>query len=77
VLQHLLWKLYHINSAIDQTVESVESASGRIKSLRKDLKTQDKKLEEKRKAQSAAKLEMKKAQTAVTKAEKALEDRVR
>lgn len=87
IQRHLLWRLYHITSAINESTRQVEEANEKLEELRTEVvrdphdsadfqNEDDKKLQSARKDQAQAQLNVKQREIAVKKAEKALEDKV-
>jgi structural maintenance of chromosome 1 len=90
VQRHLLWRLYHITTEINESTRKVEEANEKLTGLRAsavsiskrrpytytDTQDQsDKKLKEAKKDHATASLDVKKREANVKKGEKALEDK--
>jgi structural maintenance of chromosome 1 len=77
VLRRILFRLYHLEEAIDQHVREIQSQTKALASLREEQKEHEEALDVARKAQAAAKTAVMKKEREIKKAEKGLEIRVR
>jgi structural maintenance of chromosome 1 len=76
IIKRFLWKLFHIESQIDENVSEITRKNKELRGLRKEQSVHDKALEEARAAQAKARSDVTAAEKKVKKAEKALENRV-
>jgi len=77
VIKHCVWKLYHVNNAIEERTNLIEEKSESIKTLRAEQTESDNRLKAARKDQLKAQKEVVKQEKALKKREKDADDKVR
>ncbi|KAJ7598927.1 condensin complex subunit SMC1 [Mycena floridula] len=75
ILRRVLFKLYHIEEAIDQNVREINTQSKALQGLRDAQNSQEQELKDARSGQAEAKTAVLKKEKAIKKAEKALESK--
>jgi len=76
ILHRILYKLWHIDAALEQNAEEIKERSKALVGLRKDKAAADKALEDKRRAQANARNTVTSKEKKLKKAEKHLESKV-
>ena len=77
IIKRFLWKLFHIESQIEENSHEITKRNKALRGLRKEQAVHDRALEEARAAQAKARSDVTVAERKVKKAEKAVENRVR
>ncbi len=77
VIEHLLWRLFHIGSNITLSQEKIEEATGELDVLKAGLRKEEDKTKAVKKEQAAVNLKVKDQEGRVKKAGKTLEEKVR
>ncbi|KAJ9105029.1 hypothetical protein QFC19_003660 [Naganishia cerealis] len=75
IVQHTLWRLFHIKGEIDVCQAKIDEAEDRMKGLKRDQTAQERKTQAAKQAQAKAALELKKHQAEIKQAERALEEK--
>ncbi|KAJ9093054.1 hypothetical protein QFC21_006547 [Naganishia friedmannii] len=75
IVQHTLWRLFHIKGEIDVCQAKIDVAEDRMKDLKRDQNKQERNTQEAKRNQAKAALELKKHQAEIKRAERALEEK--
>lgn len=76
IIQHLLWKLYHIEAGIKSNTEQIEDKNEKLTELRTENAQHEEELKAAKKEVTRAQKEVGRQEKAVKKLEKDLEDKV-
>ena len=77
ILRRVLFKLFHIEQALDHNAEEIKSKSRSLQGLRDEKEAKDQDLEEARREQAVARSEVSAKEKRLKKAEKTIEAKVR
>ena len=75
-MQHILWRLYHIEEELEQNSTQIDDESAKLPAMRKQVRDDEKGVETARKERDAAEKDIAKQDKAVRRREKDLENQV-